>query len=99
MPSPTGAPSDRRDSRGHEEVRGHVRALRAPRRLTKDRTRGRTGGGHRAAPSPCSLLDDVVAVGRSGEDSILRTLRGLRELARLTEVVDGVGVIDAVVER
>ena len=34
VPSPAGASSDRRDSRGREEVRGHVRALRSPRRLT-----------------------------------------------------------------
>src|SRR5436190_17858074 len=59
--------------------------------------------GERRAPAGARLLvfpllDDPVAVGRSCEDAVLRTSRLLLELVRFAEVVDRVGIVDAVVE-
>ncbi len=74
MPSPAGAPSDRRDSLGREEIRGHVRALRSPRRLTAP-----------GVPSPepvfgndpwaTASIDGAYALRDGGSESISRPPR------------------------
>src|SRR5207248_3286729 len=53
---------------------------------------------HAIAPVLDQIAEDRVAVGRSGEDAVFRTLRLLRELVRPTQVVDRVRVADPVVE-
>jgi hypothetical protein len=68
VPPPAGAPSDRRDSLGREEVRSHVRALRSPCRLSTRGCRavGRQGQRRRRHP----------------QDAHARVARGERALAR-----------------
>src|SRR5438067_5993993 len=81
-----GSPATARSTRDSDETSSA--SLPQPRR--------RAPAGARLPLLP--LLEDRVAVRPAGEDPVLRTVRRLRELLRHPVVVDGVGVVDAVVD-
>jgi hypothetical protein len=78
MPAPAGATSDRGDSGGRQEVRGHVRALRPPHRLTH---LSRDGEQERTRPGP-RCQDRPLRPTRAPTRSEARRLHGCCERVR-----------------